>query len=101
MGQFQVHILAADNVLYEGPCESIVIPTLQGQYGILAGHCNTIAAVVPGMLTYRVPGQTEEIAAVSAGLIKIENDDVLVLVDAAERPEEIDANRAQRAAGME
>ena len=50
------------------------------------------------MLTYRVPGQTEEIAAVSAGLIKIENDDVLVLVDAAERPEEIDANRAQRAA---
>ena len=79
MGQFQVHILAADNVLYEGPCESIVIPTLQGQYGILAGHCNTIAAVVPGMLTYRVPGQTEEIAAVSAGLIKIENDDVLVL----------------------
>ena len=30
MGQFQVHILAADNVLYEGPCESIVIPTLQG-----------------------------------------------------------------------
>ena len=98
MGQFQVHILAADNVLYEGPCESIVIPTLQGQYGILAGHCNTIAAVVPAMLTYRVPGQTEEIAAVSAGLIKIENDDVLVLVDAAERPEEIDANRAQRAA---
>ena len=98
MGQFQVHILGADNVLYEGPCESIVIPTLQGQYGILAGHCNTIAAVVPGMLTYRVPGQTEEIAAVSAGLIKIENDDVLVLVDAAERPEEIDANRAQRAA---
>ena len=98
MGQFQVHILAADNVLYEGPCESIVIPTLQGQYGILAGHCNTIAAVVPGMLTCRVPGQTEEIAAVSAGLIKIENDDVLVLVDAAERPEEIDANRAQRAA---
>ena len=98
MGQFQVHILAADNVLYEGPCESIVIPTLQGQYGILAGHCNTIAAVVPVMLTYRVPGQTEEIAAVSAGLIKIENDEVLVLVDAAERPEEIDANRAQRAA---
>ncbi len=98
MKEFKIHILAADNSLYEGPCLSLVIPTVDGQYGILAGHSNMISAVVPGKLTCRVPGQPEQVAAVSEGLVKVENGDVLVLVDAAERPEEIDANRARRAA---
>lgn len=98
MSPFQVSILAADNVLYEGPCESLVVPTLQGQYGILANHSNMISAVVPGQLSYRVPDGEEQLAAVSAGLVKVENNEVLVLVDTAERPEDIDANRAKRAA---
>lgn len=98
MSTFQVSILAADNVLYEGPCESLIVPTLQGQYGILANHSNMISAVVPGELTYRVPNGQEQLAAVSAGLVKVENNEVLVLVDTAERPEEIDANRAKRMA---
>ncbi len=94
MSTFQVSILAADRDFYEGPCESLVIPTLQGQYGILAHHRNLIAAVVPGTLHYKVPDKPEQIAAVSAGLIKVENNEVLILVDSAERPEDIDVNRA-------
>lgn len=98
MSTFQVSILAADRDFYEGPCESLVIPTLQGQYGILAHHRNLIAAVAPGTLHYKVPDKPEQIAAVSAGLIKVENNEVLILVDSAERPEDIDVNRARRAA---
>ena len=98
MSQFQVFILAADNVLYEGPCESLVVPTSQGQYGILANHSNMISAVIPGKLTYRTSDGEEQLAAVSAGLVKVENNEVLVLVDTAERPEDIDVNRAKRAA---
>ena len=48
MEAFQVHILAADHTFYEGPCESLVVPTVDGEAGILAHHCNIIAAVVPG-----------------------------------------------------
>ncbi len=98
MKEFQVHILAADNVLFQGPCESLIVPTVEGQYGILADHSNTISAVIPGMLTYREPGGEKQIVAVSAGLVKIEDNDVLVLVDSAERPEDIDVNRAKREA---
>lgn len=98
MGTFQVFILAADCAFYEGPCESLVVPTLQGQYGILPNHSNMISAVIPGTLTYKLPGSPEKQAAVSAGLVKVENDEVLVLVDSAERPEDIDENRARRAA---
>lgn len=67
-------------------------------YGVLAHHTNVILAIVPGTLRYRCEGEDEKLAAVSAGLMKVENGEVLILVDSAERPEEIDANRAQRAA---
>ena len=98
MDTFQVHILAADRNFYVGPCESLTIPTSDGEQGILAHHCSMIAAVVPGTLRFRVPGQEERLAAVSAGMVKVENNDVLVLVDSAERPEEIDEARARREA---
>ncbi|MDO4339053.1 MAG: ATP synthase F1 subunit epsilon [Eubacteriales bacterium] len=98
MSTFQVYILAADCALYEGPCESLVVPTLQGQYGILPHHSNMIGAVIPGSMLYKIPDQPVQTAAVSAGLVKVENNEVLVLVDSAERPEEIDENRAKRAA---
>ena len=98
MENFPVHILAADEPFYEGPCQSISVPTTTGMYGVLAHHTNVIMAIVPGTLRYCCEGEEEKLAAVSAGLMKVENGEVLILVDSAERPEEIDANRAQRAA---
>ena len=98
MSSFQVKILEADRPFYVGECESLTVPTIDGQHGILAGHSNMIVAIVPGTLRYRIPGQEDQYAAVSAGLVKVEGDEVLILVDSAERPEEIDANRARRAA---
>ena len=98
MDTFQVHILAADRTFYEGPCLSLTIPTGDGQRGILAHHSNMIAAVQPGLLRYQPPGEPVQLAAVSMGMVKVEHNDVLVLVDAAERPEEIDAARARREA---
>ena len=82
-------------MFYEGPCESLVVPTVLGQHGILANHSNMISALVPGTLMYRIPGKDMAMAAVSSGLVKIEDGDVLVLVDSAERPEDIDENRAK------
>lgn len=98
MENFPVHILAADEPFYEGPCQSLSVPTTTGMYGVLAHHTNVIMAIVPGTLCYRCEGQEEQLAAVSAGLMKVENGEVLILVDSAERPDEIDANRAKRAA---
>ena len=96
MDTFQVHILAADRTLYEGPCVSLTIPASDGELGILAHHSPMIAAVKPGTLRYQVPGEEPRLAAISPGMVKVENNDVLVLVDSAERPEDIDVVRAQR-----
>lgn len=98
MSSFNLRVLAADEPLYEGPCQSIIIPTVTGLYGIMAHHSNMIGAIVPGELSYRFEGEEMQKAAVSAGLVKVENNEVLILVDSAERPEEIDVNRAKREA---
>ena len=98
MDTFQVHILAADRTLYEGPCVSLTVPTSDGEQGILAHHSDMIAAVLPGTLRYQTPEGPVQLAAVSSGLVKIEKNEVLVLVDSVERPDEIDAARARREA---
>ena len=98
MDTFQVRILAADDSFFEGNCQFMVIPASDGALGILAHHSNMIAAVVPGALRFQPDDGALRTASVSAGLVKVENNEVLVLVDAAERPEDIDVNRAKRAA---
>ena len=98
MEPFQVHILAADKTFYEGPCVSLTIPTSDGELGIWAHHAAMIAAVQPGTLRYQLPEEEPRIAAISPGMVKVEKNVVLVLVDSIERPEEIDAVRAQREA---
>ena len=96
MESFPVQILASDHPFYRGECVSLSVPTQDGMYGILAHHSNLIAAIVPGILQYRIGEQAPQEAAVSNGLLKVEDGEVLILVDTIERPEEIDINRARR-----
>lgn len=98
MTSFHMDILNPGGAFFRGDCVSLVAPTQDGQRGILAHHSNLITAVVPGELTYKTLDGAWHRAAVSGGLMKVEDGQVLLLVDSIERPEEIDANRARRAA---
>ena len=98
MTAFLLKVLAAEKPFYEGECLSLVLPTVDGQYGIQAGHSDVIVAVVPGELKITLPSGERILAAVSDGLVKVEDGKVLILVDTAEHPEEIDENRARLAA---
>ena len=93
-----LEIVTAGGAAVDTQAQQVTLPLTDGEAGILAHHCNIIAAVVPGELRCRTPEGEEYRAAVSEGLVKVEGGDLLVLVDSAERPEEIDANRARRAA---
>ena len=50
MNTFPVQILAADHPFYEGECCSLVVPTLDGMYGIRARNSNMISVVATGIL---------------------------------------------------
>ncbi len=98
MNVFKLHLMGADRLFYDGDCVSVIVPAVDGQYGVLAGHSNLITAIVPGELTFTVPGEKPEVCAVAGGIMKVEDGDVLILVDSVLRPEEIDAERARREA---
>ena len=97
MKTFRLRILAAERTFYDGPCQSLTVPTIDGRYGLMAQHENVVIAIIPGELTLHTESGEEQIAAVSEGMLKMEDNEALVLVDTIERPEEIDRKRAERA----
>ena len=99
MEAYKLQIMASDHMVFDGEAVSITLPTTEGSVGMLAHHANIIMAVVPGLLEYQAVGENEkQQVVVSYGLLKVENGEVMVLVDTAEKPEEIDEARAKRAA---
>lgn len=98
MNNFTLNILAAEKPFFQGECISVVVPISDGQYGIMANHSDMIAAIVPGIVKITDSIGKEAIAVVSEGLIKVEDNSVLLLVDTAEHPEEINENWAKQSA---
>ena len=105
MATFKLHFMASEHMVYDGEAESVSLMTTEGSIGILAHHSNLIMAVVPGIVEYVPAGEDakaagldgKQVSVVSDGLLKVENNEVMILVDTAEHPAEIDEARARRA----
>ncbi len=95
MKSFKLSIYAADKIFFEGESVSVILPIWDGQYGIQANHTNVVSATLPGVMKYTLCDGTEKYAAISGGIVKVENGDVLVLSETVESPEEIDEMRAK------
>jgi F-type H+-transporting ATPase subunit epsilon len=76
--------------------DEVVVPGIEGYFGVLPGHAAFLTTLGIGELTYRI-GRDERRAAVAGGFCEVRNDKVIVLADTAELPEEIDRARADRA----
>ena len=96
MNSFILNITASSGEFYQGSCESMVLPVKDGVYGVQAGHSPVLVAIHMGMLKFTVDDETREIL-VGDGIAEVTPTFVLLLVDSAERPEDIDKNRAEAA----
>jgi F-type H+-transporting ATPase subunit epsilon len=76
--------------------DDVVAPGSEGYFGVLPGHAPFLTTLGIGELTYR-KGREEFHLAVSGGFAEVRNDKVIVLADTAERPDEINRERAERA----
>lgn len=93
---FTLEILTPDRQFFVGEAEAMVLPILDGQYGVQPGHEPVVTAIEPGELKYKVDG-VWHVASVSTGFAEIMPDYAILLVAACERPEEIDLRRAEAA----
>lgn len=95
---FYLKIIAANRVFYSGRCKSIIVPEYDGQKEILAHHEDMVIAVNDGEMRFQPEGSDNwEYAVVGIGFVEIVNNRVTLLVESAERPEEIDVARAREA----
>ena len=78
------------------PVDEVVAPGIEGYFGVLPGHAPFLTTLGIGEVLYRA-GRDERYLAVAGGFAEVRNDKVIILADSAERPDEIDRSRAERA----
>ena len=87
MDTFGLKIIASDRVFYEGRCRKLVIPAPDGE--------NMVIAVKIGMARMEIEEGNWVEVALGRGFAEVVNNRVTLLVDTAEKPEEIDIRHAQ------
>lgn len=96
MASLKLEIVTAESPVFSGEVDAIVAPGVMGQFTVLPHHAAFMTMLEPGELCLRVGGQ-ETFMAVSGGFLEVTDDKVIILADAAERADDIDAARAEAA----
>lgn len=98
MNSYYLKIIAATGDFFNGRVRSLIVPQFDGQKEILAYHEDMVIAVKGGEVKFQEEGSSEWRAAlVGKGFVQIANNRVILLVETAERPEDIDRARAEEA----
>ena len=102
MNTIQVEVVSAEESIFSGEAEFVVLPVEVGELGVYPNHTPLITRIKAGAVRIRVPGETrDELIFVAGGILEIQPNLVTVLADTAIRGNDLDearANEARRAA---
>ncbi|HBB89124.1 MAG TPA: F0F1 ATP synthase subunit epsilon [Blastocatellia bacterium] len=96
MAQLQLEVVTPERKVLSEAVDTVTVPGLGGELGILPGHTPLISQLQTGVLAYSTGGRSSQLH-VSGGFVEVKDDVVSVLAEVAERPQEIDAARARLA----
>ena len=95
----RVELVSPERILFSGEAEMVVCRTAGGEIAFLTGHAPFLGALGIGVVRIHPEGGGEVVkAAVHEGFVEVKDNRVIVLSDVAELPDQIDAERARRAA---
>lgn len=94
--KFKLEIVTPEKVFLSEEVESLIVPAYHGYLGVMADHAPLLCLLKAGEITVKNEG--ERFFAISSGFMEVAANRVIVLADAVEAVQEIDAARAQRAA---
>lgn len=89
-----VRVIAPDKTVWDSPAEEVILPSTTGQLGILSGHAPLLTALETGVMRVR-SGKEWLPIALMGGFAEVENNEVTILVNAAERGDRIDRTQAE------
>lgn len=91
-----IRVIAPDKTVWDSPAEEVILPSTTGQLGILSGHAPLLTALDIGVMRVRTNKDWLAIALMG-GFAEVENDEVIILVNGAERGDGIDREKARAA----
>ena len=94
---FYLEVIASDKVFYSGRCQKLIIPLTDGEKAVLPHHEDMVIAVAIGEMRLLPENGGWIHGVVGNGFVQIINNRVTLIVDTAERPEDIDERRAEEA----
>lgn len=91
-----ISVVTPEKKIFEGKISSLVAPGIEGEFGVLPEHTPFSTVLKPGVVGYKKEDGSEEMLAVSGGYIEVTRDKIILLVETAEKPEEIDIETIKR-----
>ena len=93
-----VDVVSAEEQIFSGEAEFVVLPGESGELGIYPQHTPLITRIKPGAVRIRVPGQADdEFVFVAGGILEVQPKVVTVLADTAIRGHDLDEAKAEEA----
>jgi F-type H+-transporting ATPase subunit epsilon len=96
--KLKVEIMTPYKIVMSEEVDMITATGTLGEFGILPGHAPFLASLKIGELSYTKDGVTDYLV-LNWGYLEVDNDEVTILVETAERADEIDLERAKAALG--
>jgi F-type H+-transporting ATPase subunit epsilon len=92
----RLELVTPERLVLSEEVDEVVLPGYEGEFGVLPGHTQFLAILNIGMMWFRKGSAITRIA-LGGGFAEVNHDRVVVMADTAERADEIDVERAQRA----
>ena len=96
LDKIKLEIVTPERIVVSEEVDEVVLPGMEGEFGVLSGHIPFLTALKVGMLAYKLDNREEHLA-VSWGYAEVTGDNVKVLAETAEKATEIDISRAKTA----
>jgi F-type H+-transporting ATPase subunit epsilon len=92
-----VDVVSAEESIFSGEAEFVVLPGEAGELGIYPRHTPLITRIKPGAVRIRKPGGEEEFVFVAGGILEVQPKVITVLADTAIRGKDLDEAKASEA----
>jgi F-type H+-transporting ATPase subunit epsilon len=92
----RLEIVTPERLAFEDDVDSVNVPGVEGELGILPHHAPLVSTLGVGELRIR-KGGTEELFAIAGGFVQVRPDKVVVMAEMADIAAEIDVEKAQEA----
>lgn len=93
-----VDVVSAEEQIFSGLAEFVVLPGEVGELGIFPGHMPLMTRIKPGAVRIKLQGQErEELIFVAGGILEVQPGLITVLADTAIRGHDLDEAKAMEA----